>query len=240
MTVTNGSVEPLFEGESFLLSGLDRNLDGAPGPSPARPAIALISSEAASRVVNALTAGQQGRVVGAGPTPSVEVATNVPTSEALQGFKLLLARRADRVYVNPGTISEDLRANDGGAQITLVTGDPSSDTNQGLDTAGDAIIEGSGHGAGILFVAGQLTLRGAYRFEGVVILVGDGSRLTLEGDSLIIGSVFIANRTTRNSGRAGIAVRDRAQLHFSQEALRMAGGLLSGRLRAWQEISAGP
>jgi hypothetical protein len=71
-----------------------------------------------------------------------------------------------------------------------------------------------------------------------VLLVGDGSRLTLEGDSMIIGSVVIANRTASHAGRAGFAIRDRAQLHFSQETLRGAGRLVSARLRTWQEIPA--
>jgi hypothetical protein len=240
LTLTNGSVDPLFEGESFVLSGFDRRLDGGPGLSPARPALALVSSDTVSTILIALTAGQQSRVVGAGATPSVALEPNAPASDALQDLKLRLARRADRVFVNPGTISEDLRAIDGGGHISLVAGDPSSDSNQGLDTAGDAILDGSGHGSGILVVTGQLVIRGTYRFDGVVLLVGDGSRLTLEGDSLIVGSVFIANRTTRNGGRAGLSVKDRAQLHFSQEALRLAGGLLSARLLAWQEVSANP
>ena len=240
LTLVNPTVDPLFDGESFLVSGFDRNLDGGAGPSPARPAFALVSSEAASAVLGTLTAGQQGRILGAGATPSVEVVANAPTSDTLQRLKLQLARQADRLFVNPGTISEDLRRIDGSGQVTLITGYPSADSNQGLDTAGNVILEGSGHGSGVLVVTGELTLRGSYRFDGAVLLVGDGSRLTLEGDSMIIGSVVIANRTTSHAGRAGFAIRDRAQLHFSQETLRDAGRLLSARLRTWQEISANP
>lgn len=64
------------------------------------------------------------------------------------------------------------------------------------------------------------------------------SRLILEGDATITGSILIANRTSGNLGRAGIVIKDRAQLHFSQEALRKAGRLLSARLRTWQELPA--
>ncbi|MEK6568819.1 MAG: PilX N-terminal domain-containing pilus assembly protein, partial [candidate division NC10 bacterium] len=233
LTLVNSTVDPLFDGYSFLVSGFDRNLDGGAGPSPARPAIALVSSEAASAVLGILTPGQQSRVLGVGATPSVAVVANAATSDTLQRVKLQLARQADRVFVNPGTISEDLRRIDGGGQVTLVTGHPSADSNRGLDTAGDVILEGSGHGSGVLVVTGELTLRGSYRFDGAVLLVGDGSRLTLEGDSMIIGSVVIANRTTSHAGRAGFAIRDRAQLHFSQETLRGAARLLSARLRTW-------
>jgi hypothetical protein len=238
LTLVNSTVDPLFDGESFLVSGFDRNLDGGAGPSPARPAFALVSSEAASAVLGILTPGQQSRVLGVGATPSVAVVANAPTSDTLQRVKLQLARQADRLFVNPGTISEDLRRIDGSGQVTLITGYPSADSNQGLDTAGNVILEGSGHGSGVLVVTGELTLRGSYRFDGAVLLVGDGSRLTLEGDSMIIGSVVIANRTTSHAGRAGFAIRDRAQLHFSQETLRDAGRLLSARLRTWQEIPA--
>lgn len=240
LTLVNSTVDPLFDGYSFLVSGFDRNLDGGAGPSPARPAIALVSSEAASAVLGILTPGQQSRVLGVGATPSVAVVANAATSDTLQRVKLQLARQADRVFVNPGTISEDLRRIDGGGQVTLVTGHPSADSNRGLDTAGDVILEGSGHGSGVLVVTGELTLRGSYRFDGAVLLVGDGSRLTLEGDSMIIGSVVIANRTTSHAGRAGFAIRDRAQLHFSQETLRGAARLLSARLRTWQEVSPNP
>jgi hypothetical protein len=238
LTLVNSTVDPLFDGESFLVSGFDRNLDGGAGPSPARPAFALVSSEAASAVLGILTPGQQSRVLGVGATPSVAVVANAATSDTLQKVKLQLARQADRVFVNPGTIYEDLRRIDGSGQVTLVTGDPSADSNQGLDTAGTVILEGSGHGSGVLVVTGELTLRGSYRFDGAVLLVGDGSRLTLEGDSMIIGSVVIANRTTSHAGRAGFVIRDRAQLHFSQETLRDAARLLSARLRTWQEIPA--
>ncbi len=236
LTVVNTGVDPLFEGESFVVSGLDRNVDGSAGSSSARPSIALVGTEAVSTVHDALTTGQQGRVFGAGSTPSIEAVSNAPTSDALQRLKLQLARQADRVFVSPGTISEDLRGNDGTGQVTLIKGDPSADSNQGLDTAGDGILEGIGHGSGVLIVTGALTLRGSYRFDGLVILVGDGSRLTLEGDGTIIGSVLISNRTAKNLGRAGFTLKDRAQLHFGQEALRGAARLLSANLRVWQEV----
>jgi hypothetical protein len=236
LTLVNSTVDALFDGESFLVSGFDRNLDGGAGPSPARPAFALVSSEAASAVLGTLTPGQQSRVLGVGATPSVAVVANAPTSDALQRLKLQLARQADRNLVNPESISEDLRGVDGAGQVTLITGHPSADANRGLDTAGTVILEGSGHGSGVLIVTGELTLRGSYRFDGAVLLVGDGSRLIMEGDATILGSVFIANRTANNLGKAGVTMKDRAQLHFSQEALRGAGRLLSATLRVWQEL----
>jgi hypothetical protein len=236
LTILNGDVDPLFEGESFLVSGFDRNVDGSTGPTAARPAFALVTSEAASAVQAILTLGQQTRVLGAGATPSIETVSNAPSSDSLQRLKLQLARQADRVFINPGTISQNLLGDDAAGQVTVIKGDPSADLNQGLDTASDATLEGTGHGSGVLVSTGQLTLRGSYRFDGVVILVGDGSRLTLEGDAAVFGSVLIANRTARNSGKAGVAMKDRAQLHFSQEALRGAGRLLSATLRVWQEM----
>ena len=236
LTILNADVDPLFEGESFLVSGFDRNVDASPGSAPARSAFALVTSEAASAVQAILTPGQQTRVLGAGATPSIEVVSNAPTSDSLQRLKVQLASQADRVFINPGTISQNLLGDDAAGQVTIIKGDPSADLNQGLDTASDATLEGTGHGSGVLVVTGQLTLRGSYRFDGVVILVGDGSRLTLEGNAAIFGSVLIANRTARNSGRAGFAMKERAQLHFSQEALRGAGRLLSATLRVWQEM----
>ena len=238
LTLVNSTVDPLFDGESFLVSGFDRNLDGGAGPSPARPAFALVSSEAVSAVLGTLTPGQQSRVLGVGATPSVAVVANAATSDTLQRLKLQLARQADRVYINPGTIFDDLRTNEGSGQVTIIKGEPSADSNQGLDTAGDATLEGAGYGSGVLVVTGQLTIRGSYRFDGVVLLVGDGSRLVMEGDSTILGSILIANRTSRNLGRGGLIVKDRAQLHFSHEALRNAARLLSARVRAWQEVPA--
>jgi hypothetical protein len=236
LTIVNSDVDPLFEGESFLVSGFDRNVDESAGSSSARPSIALVTSEAASAVQDALTPGQRSRVLGAGGIPSVQVVSSAPTSETLQRLKLQLARQADRVFVNPGTISEDLRGIDGAGQVTLIKGDPSADSNRGLDTAGNAILEGTGYGSGVLVITGQLTLRGSYRFDGTVLLVGDGSRLSMEGDARIIGSVLIANRTAASLARAGFVMKDRAQLHFSQEALRQAGRLLSAPLRVWQEV----
>ena len=236
LTIVNGDVDPLFDGESFLVSGFDRNIDGSAGSSPARPSIGLVTSEAAAAVRSILTTGQQSRLLGAGSTPSIDVVSNATTSDALQRLKLRLAGQADRVLVNPGTISGDLRRVDATGQVTIIKGDPSADSNQGLDTAGDAILVEAGYGSGVLVVTGQLTLRGSYRFDGVVLVVGDGSRLVLEGDATITGSILIANRTSGNLGRAGIVVKDRAQLHFSQEALREAGRLLSARLLTWQEL----
>lgn len=237
LTLVNAEVESHFEGESFLVSGFDRNVDGSPGSSVALPAIGLLSSEAASGIRDILTSGQQGRLLGAGATPSIEQVFTAPTSDALDRLKRQVARQADRVLVNPGTLSKNLLGVQDAWQVTLIKGDPSADRNQGLDTRGDAILEGTGHGAGILVVTGELTLRGSYRFEGVVLLVGDGSRLSLEGDAVIIGSVLIANRTARYGGKAGFAIRDRAQLHWSYEALREAARVVSASLRTWQEVT---
>lgn len=236
LLLVNTGVEPRFEGESFLVSGFDRNLDGSAGSAPARPAIAVVTSEARNTLREALTADQQSRVLGAGATPSIEQVSTAPTSDALQRLKLELARGADRVLVNPPLLTESLLTEDGAAQITLIKGDPAADGNRGLDTAGDAILDGTGHGAGILVVTGEITMRGSYRFDGLVLLVGDGSLLTLEGDAMIVGSVVIANRTARHGGKAGFAIRDLAQLHYSQEALHEAARLVSAPLRAWQEV----
>lgn len=238
LTIVNPEVDPVIEGESFLVSGFDRNVDGSAGPSPAHPSVAVVASQAASAVQGILTAGQQSRLIGAGATPSIEVTPNAATSDALAGLKLQLARQADRVYVNPGAISDDLRTTEGNDQVTIIKGEPSADSNQGLETAGDATLDGTGYGSGVLVVTGQLTIRGSYRFDGVVLLVGDGSRLVLEGDAAVLGSILIANRTTGNLGRAGLTIKDRAQLHFSGQALRSAGRLLSARVRSWQEIPA--
>ena len=240
ITMLNAGVDPLFEGEEFLISGFDRNLDGGGGSSPARPAIAVITDGAASTIVSALSTGQQGRVIGAGATPSVAGVTSSDMSDSSQRTKVQLARQADRLLVNPGTITDDLREIDGTGHVSVVTGDPSADVNQGLDTAGDVILDGSGRGSGILVVAGQLTIAGSYRFDGLVLLVGDGSRLSLVGDATVFGTVIIANRTLRNGGRGGLALKDRAQLHFSQEALHLAGRFLSASLRAWQEVPPQP
>jgi hypothetical protein len=237
VTMANPSLDPRFEGESFLVSGFDRTLDGGAGASPARPALAVLTADAAEAIAGALSPGQQTRVLGSGATPSVEAIASSGTSDASQRLKLQLSRQADRVFVDPGTILEELRGADATGQVSIVKGDPSADSNSGLDTAGDVILDGSGRGSGILVVSGQLTLRGSYRFDGLVLLVGDGSGLNLEGDSTIFGSVIIANRTGRNAGRGGLTMRDRAQLHFSQEALQVAGRLLSATLRAWQEVS---
>jgi len=240
ITMVNSDLDLLFEGESFLLSGLDRNLEGGEGSSPARPAIAVIAAEGASTIVGALSPVQKNRVLGAGATPSVEAVASSEMGDSAQRMKLQLARQADRLFVNPATIAEDLRGIDGTGQVSVVTGDPSADANQGLDTAGDVVLDGSGRGSGILVVAGQLTLRGSYRFDGLVLLVGDGSRLSLEGDATVFGTVIIANRTARNAGKGGLMVKDRAQLHFSHEALRLAGRFLSASLRAWQEVPPQP
>lgn len=237
LTFVNSVVDARFDGESFLISGFDRNVDGSPGSATARPAIAVVAPEAAQAVENALTEGQRSRVLGAGATPSVQPVATVPTSERLERLKYDLARQADRTLINPAPLSESLQGVDGGGQVTLIKGEPSGDSAHGLDTTGDAILEGTGHGVGTLVVTGELTLRGSYRFDGAVLVVGDGSRVILEGDAIITGAVVIANRSARNSGMAGFTIRDRAKLHFSQEALLQAAQLLSAPLRAWQEVS---
>jgi hypothetical protein len=237
LTFVNSVVDARFDGESFLISGFDRNIDGSPGSATARPAIAVVTSEAVTAVENALTEGQRSRVLGAGATPSVQSVSTVPTRERLERLKYDLARQADRTLINPMPLSESLQRVDGGGQVTLMKGDPSGDNAHGLDTAGDAVLEGAGHGAGMLVVTGELTIRGSYRFDGVVLLVGDGSRVILEADAVITGAVIIANRSARNSGMAGVTIRDRATLYFSQEVLQQAAQLLSAPLRAWQEVS---
>lgn len=236
LIMLNAEVDVLLQGGSFLMSGFDRSRDGSSGSAVDRPSVAMASADASAAFRNAIGPDQESRFVGAGPSPSIDVVPTSMTNETLQRLKSQLARQADRVLVNPGKISGALRGDDGTGQVTLIKGEPSADGNQGLDTAADLTLEGSGSGSGVLVSTGQLTVRGSYRFEGVLILVGDGSALIMEDDAMLIGSVLIANQSSRNQGRAGLRIRDRAQLHYSQETLRDAARLLSAPIRHWQEI----
>jgi hypothetical protein len=238
LTMSNSEVHAQFDGDSFLISGLDRHIDGTAGRLPPQPAITTTGPGAADTIQQTLTTEQRTRLIGEGATPSVGAVATVPSIEALRQLALDLAARADRVFVDPGATTNDLCPVDGGGQITVFKGEPSADAVGGLDTAGDAILEGPGYGCGILIGTGRLTIRGSYRFDGVILLTGDGSELVLEGDATVLGAIYIANRTARNVERAGLIVRDRAQLHLSEESVLRAGRLLSARIRAWQEVRA--
>jgi hypothetical protein len=234
ITMVAPEVEPVFAGESFLVSGFDQTVAGNAGPASPKRAIAVATPEAESALRGALTEGQRARVVGDGATPSIEVVATGPTTESLRRLQRQLAQRADLMLTNPGSIVSSLRRQDGTEQITMITAGPPADQYDGGELAGPAILEGSATGAGILLVTDHLILRGAYRFEGIILVIGDGSRLVVEGDAVLLGSAIIAAGT--GATRARLELRDRAQLHFSQEAVQRAGRLLSATLRAWQEV----
>ncbi len=189
-----------FNGNSLLLSGFDRNLDGTPGPEKAIYGVAVGGST--SSVLKQLSKVQLGNLVGAGGPPSITSWTE-PDADFIEHIIETFGPRAATVFTGyVGTYSGNLGdAATGDYQITL--------------SHGDLKVGGGAHGAGILLVEGDLEISGGWEFVGLVattgrfLMKGGGSTIRLSGAAFVGGDLV----------QPTAAVSGNVYLQYSSEAL---------------------
>ena len=130
------------------------------------------------------------------------------------------------------------------SHVDLAGGNYSSTGNWGTSAApqitrinGDAQIQGTIEGYGVLIVDGTLGVAGSFTFHGLVIARGD-VQVQVTGNAGIYGSLLIDNSTTADAGYE-LDVRGNAAIRYDSCALAAANGWVplpkAPRLLAWQE-----
>ena len=216
------NTETNFSGTSFSINGND-NCNAA----PAVPGIVVTDPALATEITNdttsdgGLASNQTNLVTGAGGTPSV--VTIPPLSQTVSQI-------AD-AYLNL-------------SHTDLPGGNYSGNDDWGTSTSpritritGDADIQGTIEGYGVLIVDGELEVQGNFTFHGLVIARGD-IQVEVTGNAGIYGSLLIGESTTQDAGYE-LDVRGNAHIRFDSCALSQANSWVplpkKAKLLAWQE-----
>ncbi len=199
-----------------------------------------------NQVHDELFDGQEDNLIGAdgdfGESPSIRDDTqqirdssnpdarNIFDPEYLATFIDKVASAADNVYQDGETI--------GGAGIELGTEDDPQIT-VGL---GDLDLAGIGSGAGILIVKGHLEYSGAFNFNGLILVLGEGSVNISGANKAIIGGLYIAQLLEDEDGNASFGIPSftisgRTSFYFRGDSIKMAMNLLPFKKIAWREIT---
>ena len=219
---TAANTETNFSGTSFTINGND-NCNVA----PAVPGIVVTDPALATEITNnttsdgGLASNQINLVTGAGGSPSV--ATIQPLSQTVSQI-------AD-AYLNL-------------SHTDLAGGHYSSNAEWGTSASpritritGDADIQGTIEGYGVLIVDGELEVQGNFTFHGLVIARGD-IQVEVTGNAGIYGSLMIGESATSDAGYE-LDVRGNAHVRYDSCTLAAADGWVplpkAAKLLAWQE-----
>jgi len=106
---------------------------------------------------------------------------------------------------------------------------------------GDLKLSGSGSGYGILVVTGTMDYSGAFDFDGLVLIIGEGSVDIRGANKDITGGMLIANLEESGGehvfGVPDIWLRGNSGFFFDSTSIRMALGLLPLKTLMWREIT---
>ena len=219
---TAANTETNFSGTSFTINGND-NCSAA----PAVPGIVVTDPALATEITNnttsdgGLASNQMNLVTGAGGSPSV--ATIQPLSQTVSQIAdaYLNLTHTD---LNGGNYSgNDNWGTSASPRITRITG--------------DAGIQGTIEGYGVLIADGALEIQGNFTFHGLVIVRGQ-VQVEVTGIAGIYGSLLIGASNTDDAGYE-LDVRGNAHIRFDSCALSAADGWVplpkAAKLLAWQE-----
>lgn len=219
---TAPNTETNFSGTSFSINGSD-NCNAA----PAVPGIVVTDSVLGTEITNdttsdgGLASNQKSLVSGAGGAPSVN--TIVPLSQTVAQMADAFLQLA-HTDLNGGNYSgNDNWGASGSPRITRITG--------------DADIQGTIEGYGVLIVDGALEVQGNFTFHGLVIARGD-VQVQITGNAGIYGSLLVGGSTSADPDYE-LDVRGNAHVRFDSCALSPADAWVplpkAPKLLAWQE-----
>lgn len=226
---TAANTETNFSGTSFSINGND-NCNAA----PAVPGIVVTDPALATEITNnttsdgGLASNQMNLVTGSGGSPSV--ATIQPLSQTVSQIA--------NAFLNLPPPP------DGPGHTDLPGANYGGNDNWGTSSlpritriTGNANIQGTIEGYGVLIVDGELEVQGNFTFHGLVIARGD-IQVEVTGNAGIYGSLMIGESATSDAGYE-LDVRGNAHVRFDSCALSPADGWVplpkAAKLLAWQE-----
>ena len=202
-------IETRFNGNSFQISGNDSNPGQGQGTGSASPVpgIATTASAMTTEITGAsgsLTSTQYGQVIGQGAAPSVATTSTVIDVNQLAtdiinaGIELV-----DRQTLAGGNYTSGQWGTSLLPKITHITG--------------DATLAGNLAGWGVLVVDGNMTIRGSFTFNGLVIARGDTDVNGSGGEGATIwGALLIKESTSADAGDELVAGGNGKILYSSQ------------------------
>jgi hypothetical protein len=216
------NIETEFSGTSFTIDGSDRC-----NAAPAVPGITTTDPALVTEITNdtlddgGLDDNQMDSVTGAGGTPSVMVLSD-PSMTVSQIADAYLAL----------------------SHVDLPGGNYSSNESWGTSTvpritrvSGDAQIQGTIEGYGVLIVDGSLDIAGNFTFTGLVIARGDMG-VQVNGNAGLYGSLLIQDSITEDP-TTELDIRGNAVIRYDSCALATAEGWVAlpkaARMLAWIE-----
>ena len=219
---TAPSTETNFSGTSFSINGSD-NCNAA----PAVPGIVVTDPALATEITNnttsdgGLASNQMNLVTGAGVSPSV--ATILPLSQTVSQIANSFLALPHTDLSGGNYSSNDIWGTSASPRITRITG--------------NAGIQGTIEGYGVLIVEGNLEVAGNFTFHGLVIALGD-AQVQVTGNAGFYGSLLIGESTTQDAGFE-LDVRGNATIRYDSCALTPADNWVAlpkaAKLVAWQE-----
>lgn len=157
-------------------------------------------------------------------------ATNVLDPNFLAQFAARIGFAADVTFPDGSSLS--------GNGIELGT----PDAPQITIAEGDFYLAGGGSGAGILVVKGDLDYQGAFDYDGLVLVLGNGSISLGGANKSITGGVLVANLIENGDGTFSFGVSSfslggNSNFYFDSTNIRMAMNLLPMKTLMWREIT---
>lgn len=205
------------------------------------------ASQAAQSVYDSMKKNQKKNIVGAegdfGPYPEPSIrddtdqirnssnpdARNVLNPNFLYNFTRAVSGMADSLY------SGDVHLAGGG--IELGTQDNPAITY----VEGDLKLSGSGSGYGILVVTGSFDYRGAFDFDGLVMVVGEGEVDISGANKDITGGMLVAkleeSGTGHEFGVPDVSISGNSGFIFDSSAISLALNLFPMKTTMWREIT---
>jgi len=219
---TASATETTFAGTSFSINGND-NCSAA----PAVPGIVVTDPALATELTNettsdgGLASNQKDLVTGAGGTPSV--VTIQPLSQTVTQIGDAYTALSHTDLAGGHYSGNDDWGTSSSPRITRITG--------------NADIQGTIEGYGVLIVDGTLGVQGNFTFHGLVIARGT-VQVQITGNAGIYGSLMLGASTVDDTAY-DLDVRGNAHIRYDSCALAAANGWVplpkAAKLVAWQE-----
>jgi hypothetical protein len=201
------------------IDGHDTNVDGTAGPGPDEAGLAITDPGTTADLLGELTGGEPNKVDGDGGTPSLDVAAAFDFAELVTQIR----KNANLVLTEP-------------LYSTFDFGDGTNGDTTIAVREGDLMFDGISTGAGILLVTGNLEIAGTFRYDGLVIVLGD--IINSSGTASIYGAIAQGPAGTR------VELQGNSRLYYSSEAVELAEDayrLAAGGpyyMTGWQETSS--
>jgi hypothetical protein len=236
----------MFGGSQFLVHGGVAN--PGIGTIDAPPGSGAVSAQ---QIISQLSPAQRINIQGSSPAPSVRDITPPPAGSPDKRLLLDLPylRRffgqavpqfADSTYSESQSWSDMAPQSLGSYDPALPATSPGQDPRVTY-VNGDLIVGGNLDGAGVLVIAGKLSVTGQFRFYGLVLVAGTGE-FVCGGQSSITGAVYVANLSDAigglNWGTAKLTLEQNCRITLNREAVRMAVNQIPPTQLGFREITS--